>query len=242
MDSSLCINICEDQQNPELINSPISILFENGESISTKLCRNCLFERLCYVTESYYSPKYIDKPPEYLYPIHSVECKKGLERWPQIPFGQLVTVLINNNKDDKLSSLVSDYLISINDYAIHHKMKYHFTYCPEHPQNIINVANKTGMIRCRERGCINFYCKDCHTMHPLSSKCDFKSTNDLKVCPGCSNIISKTGGCNHMECLCKTIFCHLCLKKFNTDTEAEDHFDKEHRGSLYSDNDSDIIA
>ena len=231
LDSSLCIGICEDQRNPELINSPISISLQSGEMISTKLCRNCLFERLCYLTESYYSNTLILSAPDYLYPIHSDEFDEGTERWPQIPFGQLITVLINN-KDDKLSSMVTAYLITINDYAIRNKMKYHFTFCPDHPKNIINVKEchpkERFLIKCKEKNCRNTYCQYCYSMHNRKVECDLKTCKNLKVCPGCSIAISKGEGCYHMKCICGTIFCYKCLNTFDTGWSADEHYRKEH--------------
>lgn len=67
----------------------------------------------------------------------------------------------------------------------------------------------------------NWICADCENIHDP----------DLFIeCPGCSQKIIKSSGCNRMICVCGTKFCYLC--RFVGDTEADvyNHLMDEHGG------------
>jgi len=58
-------------------------------------------------------------------------------------------------------------------------------------------------------------------LRQLSSSSGRNDTRPIKLCPGCTVMIEKTGGCNHMTCKCGLNFCWICLAVFDGD---EGHF------------------
>ena len=42
-----------------------------------------------------------------------------------------------------------------------------------------------------------------------------------KQCPSCCNMVEKTDGCNHMDCVCGVEFCYRCGKLFDEDDSCE---------------------
>ena len=97
-----CLYICDDPDNPVLTNYPITIYNEDGTTYTNKMCRNCLVDTLKVSTESYYSDGKIDQNAISLITnklsvipsVTSNETKNGLECWPQIPLGQMISALI----------------------------------------------------------------------------------------------------------------------------------------------------
>lgn len=53
---------------------------------------------------------------------------------------------------------------------------------------------------------------------------------NAKLCPRCSRPMEKTGGCNHMECLCGAHFCWLCQFHSRESNRVYLHLQKEHGG------------
>ncbi|KAK3769403.1 hypothetical protein RRG08_009555 [Elysia crispata] len=56
------------------------------------------------------------------------------------------------------------------------------------------------------------------------------NSDRCKICPGCSNPVEKSAGCNHMQCTCGQHFCWLCLQTFHDDQECYKHLRKHHGG------------
>ncbi|GFR78982.1 ATP-dependent rna helicase deah11, chloroplastic [Elysia marginata] len=58
-----------------------------------------------------------------------------------------------------------------------------------------------------------------------------QNPDKCKICPGCSNPVEKSGGCNKMHCKCGAYFCWLCLEKFDSGQDCYKHL-KEIHGSF----------
>ena len=55
--------------------------------------------------------------------------------------------------------------------------------------------------------------------------------SNRKACPGCGNILEKTGGCRKMYCkVCGIIFCWVCLQRFASANDCYDHLVSNHGG------------
>lgn len=161
--------------------------------------------------------------PQRILRMPSKNSQDGLAKWPQIPFGQLVSVL-HNNDDPKLSIILSAYLNSISEFTIRNIMKKHFTFCPDHPHAFYKVT-ENNEIKCKVDGCENFYCSHCWQMHNKRVTCEFKAkSNKLRCCPVCSDEIEKDDGCDILKFECGTFFCFKCGEAFETYVEANKHF------------------
>ena len=45
----------------------------------------------------------------------------------------------------------------------------------------------------------------------MCTKCSLNNTR-VKNCPSCNTLVSKNGGCNHIECYCGANWCWICLR------------------------------
>jgi len=79
-------------------------------------------------------------------------------------------------------------------------------------------------------------CSKClKAIHPEIG-CDLNfagyDSNKIKKCPGCSNLIEKNEGCNHMVCaICKIHFCwKCCVFKSTNGQDIYSHMTKDHGG------------
>jgi hypothetical protein len=75
----------------------------------------------------------------------------------------------------------------------------------------------------------DFQCEECERHKK-------KPTKALKIieCPGCGVPTQKSGGCNHMECVCGKHWCFACGKAFPQD-EIYAHMSSAHGGYYYTD-------
>ena len=80
----------------------------------------------------------------------------------QFLLGKLISVLFDND-DAKLTSILSAYLRSINDYTMRYKMQNWLTFCPQNLDKFYDI-NETEL-KCSVPGCQNFYCNQCKKMH-----------------------------------------------------------------------------
>ena len=66
---------------------------------------------------------------------------------------------------------------------------------------------------CKNRLCLSCGKKDhaglCRNDKKLKA---LITQNKWKFCPSCSQLVERTYGCNHMTCVCGTIFCYRCGK------------------------------
>ena len=124
--------------------------YKDGSIYSNKMCRECIISSLQYATNSYFTNGIINEDsldniyikPSILPTIESETSQDGLYTWPQIPIGQLINVLINN--DNELSSLISSWLVCILEYTVRTQGKEYLTFCPDHPHVIFN-KNQTNV-------------------------------------------------------------------------------------------------
>lgn len=240
-----CCYICDDSDNPTLTSNPITIYYNDGTTYTNKLCRDCLALNLQAITASFYnngkinqeSLELINTRPQPIPTVESKEIKDGMESWPQIPLGQLISVLINN--DDELAGLVSAWLNSVQEYTIRNLALGKFTFCPYHPRKIFRIIKELDapQIKCDVNGCKDVFCTACLGWHKPDFVCEEKKSGKglvwQKKCPRCGVLTSKNGGCNHIACpKCGCHWCYVCDKGFKTAAECYAHMKKIHGNSF----------
>ena len=236
-----CLYACDDPENPTLTNYSITIYYQDGKTYTNKMCRECLVSSLQIATDSFYTNGKIDQnalakinfKPSVIPSVQSQETKDGLQCWPPIPLGQMISALINN--DDEMSSLVSAWLNSVNEYSIRTQFKNLYTFCPDHPQKIFKISqNHFSDFTCRINNCENNYCEFCNSWHSKKYICDeMKDENKTawkKMCPKCKVPTFKDTGCNHISCPCGCHWCYKCGEGFSTPSECYAHLSKVHGG------------
>lgn len=86
---------------------------------------------------------------------------------------------------------------------------------------IIAVVDENhGEVTCP--GCGDVYCLRCKHKYHGKDPCPppkkiaklLKTDRDLARCPACGEGISRTGGCNHLTCVCGKHFCCVCSKGY----------------------------
>lgn len=243
-DTLCCCYICDDFDNPNLTNLPITVYYKDGKTYTNKMCRDCLALNLQAITESFYNNGKINQEaldlisnrPQPIPTIESNEINDGMESWPQIPLGQLVSVLINN--DDELAGLVSAWLNSVQEYTIRNLAQGKFTFCPTHPKIIFRIKDmfESPQIKCDVKSCKDVFCNACLGWHPADFMCEEKKSGKSfvwqKKCPKCGVPTSKNGGCNRITCpKCGCNWCYVCGKGYKTAAECYAHMKKIHGNS-----------
>ena len=209
------------------------------------MCRDCLVLNLQAIMASFYnngkinqeSLELINTRPQPIPTVESKEIKDGMESWPQIPLGQLISVLINN--DDELADLVSAWLNSVQEFTIRNLAIGKFTFCPNHPRKIFRIIKELDapQIKCDVEGCKDVFCTACLGWHRTDFVCEEKKNGKglvwQKKCPRCGVLTSKNGGCNHIACpKCGCHWCYVCDKGFRTAPECYAHMKKIHGNSF----------
>ena len=166
-----------------------------------------------------------------------------MEKWPQVPLGLLVSVLINNKNDGELSSIVSDWLFGITEFTIRVIMKNFITFCPDHPSTLFKInKDNVSSIRCNNEDCNNAYCQFCGNWHPDDRPCEARKNkrymhqDDVHKCVKCNTEYIKDKGCNFINCPnCNTSFCYICNYIFKSDVDGYYHLSTVHKG-IFRDN------
>lgn len=236
-----CCYICDDPDNPVLTNYPITIYHQDGSTYTNKMCRDCLAINLQVATESFFSDGKIDQnaidnisfKPSIIPSVDSKETKDGQECWPQIPLGQMISVLILN--DDQLADLVSVWLHIVSEYTIRTQAKDQFTFCPDHPHELICLLNRVNKdLCCKNSSCKNILCQFCMCWHLSTYICDERKSGKNfswpTKCPRCKAPTFKDGGCNHITCPCGCHWCYKCCAGFNTADKCYEHLSFVHGG------------
>ncbi|KAK8839260.1 hypothetical protein M9Y10_032191 [Tritrichomonas musculus] len=236
-----CCYICDDPDDPVLTNYPITIYYQDGSTYTNKMCRDCLACNLQVATESFYSNGKIDQKalesisfkPAVIPSITSKETKDGLECWPQIPLGQMISALITN--DDELSGLVSAWLHIVSEFSLRTQAKDQFTFCPDHPHHLFNLLNKGDKTyKCKVDNCKNVLCEFCMCWHDSKYICEEKKSGKgftwKTKCPKCKAPTFKDGGCNHITCPCGCHWCYKCCAGFTTAEKCYEHLSQVHGG------------
>ncbi|KAK1962863.1 hypothetical protein LY78DRAFT_718333 [Colletotrichum sublineola] len=101
-------------------------------------------------------------------------------------------------------------------------------------------ADVSAVARCP--GCFVVLCTACHQAHDGQELCDaaedtankkLMAALNIKRCPQCGTWIERTGGCNHMECVCcHSHICWLCMADYSEAKECYDHMTEEHGGAF----------
>lgn len=73
----------------------------------------------------------------------------------------------------------------------------------------------------RAQGGRAFVCHDCEQEEQRRAQNPFENGADTRQCPGCKADVYKTGGCDHMTCICGCHWCWACGKPF----DEEDIYD-----------------
>lgn len=164
--------------DPVLTNYPITVYNEDGTTYTNKMSRNCLVDTIKISTGSYFSNGKIDQKalsfisskPSVIPSVTSNETKNGLESWPQIPLGQMISAQICN--DDELSQLVSAWLQGVSEYTVRMRAKDRIRFCPNHPQHLFNINQaRFNILSCKENGCPNVFCNFCNCWHVINYIC-----------------------------------------------------------------------
>lgn len=238
LDGALCcLFTCDDPDNPVLSTSPLTLYFRDKSTYTSRICRDCVLDSIQNAIFPYLNQKGMIEPDSVAYIVHKPNListfqsnseDHGLTFWPQIPIGQLISLLINN--DIKTSSSISMWLDIVSEFAIRSKLRFKFTFCPVHPYKVFKIDDQTLDIPCDDKNCDLMYCKICNEWHTRDSICQFAKDNGLKQCPSCKRITVKNGGCNHMTCVCGCDWCYLCGKGFPNMNACYDHLNAEHGG------------
>ena len=223
----LCLNDC---CQPELTDLPITLLFNDYKTFSTRICKECIYDRVHFVSQTLYTDGKINKDalesinakPYSLTYLQSDDFDGGTKIFPQIAIGQLIMVIFNFN-DDELSSILSAHLHSIVEFSIRYRMKKIFTFCPVHRSNILKVDPNANEIKCNVNGCNNMYCRYCFCMHDTENKCLLELDRNHQHCPVCFQIFKKDSGCNIVHCICGTTFCYKCGDIIEVKTDESNH-------------------
>ncbi|KAK8842585.1 hypothetical protein M9Y10_025443 [Tritrichomonas musculus] len=240
-DTLCCCYICDDPDNPVLTNYPITIYYKDGSTYTNKMCRDCLACNIQVATESFFVDGKIDQnaleriliKPAVIPSVPSKEDPDGQESWPQIPLGQMISALINN--DDELSALTSAWLEGVSEYTIRTQAKDRFAFCPDHPHVLYDIKRNINTIPiCHEKGCKNLLCPFCNCWHESTFICPEKKEGKQFTwptkCPKCQTPIFKDGGCNHITCPCGCHWCYKCGEGFKTAAQCYAHLSKVHGG------------
>lgn len=230
-----CCYICDDPENPILTKLPITVYNEDGTTFTNRMCRNCIISSLQNTTEPFFVDGKIDidslgriySKPQGIPSIPCRENKNGTECWPQIPLGQMISALIQN--DVEMSSLLSSWLQLVSEYAVRTQMRHVVTFCPDHPNHLYDVTSVKGKgFICGINGCQNTYCVLCQKWHPKNYQCNLYKNQTM--CPKCKVVVYKDGGCNHMCCPCGYHWCFICGAGFNTASDCYSHLTQKHGG------------
>ncbi|KAJ6468213.1 hypothetical protein C8R45DRAFT_1017937 [Mycena sanguinolenta] len=166
-----------------------------------RFCLNCM--------KSYVISKLEDK----VYPMFCPTCTTDRQATPAEITDALVQMLgLSDNQYRTLTELQMA-LYSVN------------VECPECKESM-NIDREDyqaqSTLVCPKRNCNHWWCKRCR--QPMSwyapeHSCGLSELEDLgqregwKRCPGCTTMIEKADGCNHMRCTapaCNTHFCYFC--------------------------------
>lgn len=238
-----CLLICDDPDNPNLSITPLSLYFQDKSTYTSRICRDCILDSIQNAINPYLNDKgqldqnaldFIKSKPDKISTYPSKSYCNGQEYWPQIPIGQLISLLINN--DVKTSMAISKWLSIVTEFAVRVLIR-KFTFCPNHPHDIFIINGQA--IHCNNPTCYLFFCPDCFSWHSIDSNCNYLGNTNYKKCPNCSRLIEKNGGCNHIRCHCGCHFCYKCGKRFTTSDQCYDHLREEHGGFFDSDDDYD---
>ncbi|KAJ6456119.1 hypothetical protein C8R45DRAFT_581638 [Mycena sanguinolenta] len=166
-----------------------------------RFCLNCM--------KSYVISKLEDK----VYPIFCPTCTTDRQATPaEITDALVQTLGLSDNQYRTLTELQMA-LFSIN------------VECPGCKESM-NIDREDYQARstlvCPKRNCNHWWCKRCRQpvgWYAPEHSCGLSELEDLgqregwKRCPGCTTMIEKADGCNHMRCTapsCNTHFCYFC--------------------------------
>lgn len=153
-----CYYSCDNPEDPVLTKYPITVFFKDGSYYLSKVCHDCLLENFKFNLKYLFVGGKVDQNkvegimmrPNIIPSIDSFDCEQGSEIWPVIPLGLMVYVLIND--EIELSSYISAWLYSVEEFTIRIMMQNRFIWCNLHPHAIFDIVKLGEKL---------FHCKDC---------------------------------------------------------------------------------
>jgi hypothetical protein len=226
-----CLSVCDDPDSPTLTNFPLSIFREGGVVQTRKMCRMCMAESLSYATGAWFDGVSINKKvlaalktkPTPI-PAESSSVSAGGEFWPQVPLGSMLLALYSDT--DQMKGLVRAWVLGV-FWAAAHTAQDVIAVCPDHPETMILLTDKTKRkpTHCRVLSCFLARCPKCCQWHRADMMCE---KSELQQCPKCQTPTWKDGGCNHISCPCGCHWCYLCGAGYKAGGEVYAHMTDKH--------------
>ncbi|KAK8843242.1 hypothetical protein M9Y10_025096 [Tritrichomonas musculus] len=153
-----CYLSCNNPDDPVLTKLPITVFFKDGSYYAGKVCHDCILENLKYNLNYLFVGGRVDRnkvegimmKPNVIPSTESIVNEQGSESWPIIPLGLMIYVLIND--EIELSSFISAWLYSVEEFTIRVMMRNRFIWCNRHTHTIFDIVKLGNKL---------FHCKDC---------------------------------------------------------------------------------
>ena len=110
-------------------------------------------------------------------------------------------------------------------YIERHQQEYRYCSTADCVQMYRCDPNATEAIKCPS--CLTLTCPACHEAGHDGQRCghiiaeeerltdDFAAEQGFQRCPSCNVLLEKISGCNHVECICGTHLCWICVGIFD---------------------------
>ncbi|OHT14902.1 hypothetical protein TRFO_14697 [Tritrichomonas foetus] len=233
-----CIFMCTNPIVPKTTKYSIPVFKTNIDDIDFKpMCVECLIESLINSTSKIYNHKKKEYNERFIYdnkqklniiPICSSNSSNEDEiTWPKVPFGVMLYALLKDS-DAQLNKLAEIWLVGVLNQTIRSNAE-HFTFCPDHPQNIYVLSERSEHRYIPEcKICHKIQCRRCKQWHERSKSIDCEGNYIGKSCPFCHTPTIKIAGCNHISCPCGKHWCYKCEYGASTSQEIYRHMHEKH--------------
>jgi hypothetical protein len=223
-----CVMFCD---NPTVTSVPVTQYNRDGSRDTAPCCADCVKLALGEFTQSFFVNGTVDfdrlvllsEPMQSIPLSPSEQDQRTHTYWPQYPLGQLLAALLADAEGTGplakawMSGVLTNVLRNTPDC---------FTFCPEHPQEIIVVPGPgEEYVRCRFKQCEMVYCTQCFKWHVPRDRlaCEDKHWDGPR-CPNCRIPSEKISGCSHVQCgRCHKFWCYACAFWAETSQQVYDH-------------------
>jgi hypothetical protein len=226
-----CIMMCDDPDRPTLTDYPVTIFHDDLSTETRHMCRSCMIESLksivgTYFDEGEYDTEALSELRSKLPMIPTISCDDSSAAHPwTIPFGSLFMSLCMDGVE--MSRLVEAWMKGVYQQTFHTSPDI-VTFCPEHPEHLIYLDEFVNeAIYCQKLDCYLMYCPKCKAWHQGDQGC---ISHEDKKCPKCKAVTLKSGGCNHIACVCGFHWCYECQAGFASADECYSHMTDRHGG------------